>query len=218
MAESQDSVVKALLARFGQTYAEQAGISLADKPSPLYELLVLALLQSTRISADIAVAAARELFAAGYRTPEHMRAATWQHRVDALGRGHYRRYDESTATRLGEGANLLIERWDGDLRTLRDEAGSEPKRIHELLTEFNGIGPVGADIFLREVQGVWPAVSPYLDPRVIEGAKLLGLPTAADRLRELAGSPVELARLASALVRVSHQKEAVAGIKAGEPS
>ncbi len=32
-----------------------------------------------------------------------MSEASWQDRVDALGRGHYRRYDERTATmRLGE--------------------------------------------------------------------------------------------------------------------
>lgn len=53
MATSRESVVKGLLDRFGQTSAEQAGIRLADKPSPLYQLLVLATLLSARISADI---------------------------------------------------------------------------------------------------------------------------------------------------------------------
>jgi hypothetical protein len=57
MTPSSKSVVKVLLDRFGQTYTEQAGIKLADKPSPLYELLVLATLLSARISSDVAVAA-----------------------------------------------------------------------------------------------------------------------------------------------------------------
>lgn len=92
-------VVKGLLDRFGQTSAEQAGIQLVDKPSPLYQLLVLATLLRARISADIAMAAAKELFAAGYRTPQRMRRASWQDRVDALGRAGYRRYDERTSTR-----------------------------------------------------------------------------------------------------------------------
>ena len=109
VASHRESVVQALLDRFGRTYAEQAGIRLADKPSPLYQLLVLATLLSARISADIAVAAAKELFAAGYRTPQRMRQATWQDRVDALGRGHYRRYDELTSTILGEAAELLLD-------------------------------------------------------------------------------------------------------------
>jgi endonuclease III len=197
------ALVKDLLTRHDQTYAEQAGIRLADKPSPLFELLVLALLLSTRISADIAVGAARELFAAGYRTPERMRDASWQDRVDALGRGHYRRYDESTASRLGDNSALLIQRWGGDLRQLRDEGGGEARQIRRLLTEFDGIGPTGADIFLREVQGVWPQVAPYLDTRARTGAERVGLPPNGDKLLALAGSPEQLARLASALVSES---------------
>jgi hypothetical protein len=64
---------------------------LADQPSPLYQLPVLATLPSTRISAGVAVAAARELFAAGYRAPAAMApapmtGASWPDRVHALGR------------------------------------------------------------------------------------------------------------------------------------
>ncbi|HYZ38388.1 MAG TPA: endonuclease [Pseudonocardiaceae bacterium] len=213
MASSHDSTVKVLLERFGQTFAEQAGIHLADKPSPLYELLVLATLLSARISGDVAVAAAKELFAAGYRTPQRMQDASWQDRVDALGRGHYRRYDERTSTMLGEAAALLLERWNGDLRKLRDEAGADPQRIRELLTEFKGIGPVGADIFLREVQGVWPQVAPYLDDRVRRGAERIGLPSDVARLADLVDSPGELARLSSALIRVSRSSRAADEIK-----
>ena len=88
---STEDTVRALLERHGTTYAEDAGITLDDKPSPLWELLVLSLLLSARIGSDIAVAAARELSKAGYTTPQKMRDATWQQRVNALGRGHYRR-------------------------------------------------------------------------------------------------------------------------------
>jgi endonuclease III len=213
MASRRESVIEELLDRYGETYAKQAGIRLADKPSPLYQLLVLATLLSARISADVAVAAARELFAAGYRTPQRMRKASWQDRVDALGRGHYRRYDERTATMLGEAADLLRDRWGGDLRKLRDEAGRDPKRIRELLTEFKGIGPAGADIFLREVQAVWPDVAPYVDDRVAEGAKKVGLPSSARGLSGLVDSPRDVARLASALVRVSRGSRAAEEIK-----
>ncbi len=204
---SPDALVRELLDRFGRTYAQEAGIRLADQPAPLYQLLVLATLISARISADIAVAAARELFAAGYRTPRGMLAASWQDRVDALGRGHYKRYDERTATMLGDGAELLTERWHGDLRRLRDEAGSV-KEIAGQLQEFPGIGPAGASIFLREVQAVWPSVAPYLDERVQAGARELGLPTGQDKLARLAGSEPDLARLAAALVRVTLAKNA----------
>lgn len=86
MTTTHQETARALLETRGTTYAEQAGITLADKPSPLYRLLVLATLLSTRIDAGIAVAAARELSAAGFRTPQQMLEATWQQRVDALGR------------------------------------------------------------------------------------------------------------------------------------
>jgi hypothetical protein len=68
-----------------------------------------------------------ELSTVGYRTPRAMRAASWQDRVDALGRGHYRRYDERTATMLGDGASLVSERWRGDLRRLRASPGWQPR-------------------------------------------------------------------------------------------
>lgn len=211
-AETTD-VVNILLRRYGQTYAEEAGIRLADRPRPLYQLLVLATLLSARISGDIAVRAARELFRAGYRSPEAMREAAWQDRVDALGRGHYRRYDERTATMLGDGAGLLIRRWDGDLRKLRREAGGDSGAAASLLTEFPGIGPSGAAIFLREVQEVWPDVAPYFDSRVLAGAKKVGLPGDARALADCWDGPA--VRLAAALVRVSLSREAADQILAG---
>jgi endonuclease III len=213
MTSRHEFLVKVLLDRFGQTYAEQAGIRLRDQPSPLYELLVLATLLSARISGDIAVAAAKELFAAGYRTPQRMRDASWQDRVDALGRGHYRRYDERTSTMLGDAAVLMLERWGGDLRKLCGDADGDPQRIRELLTEFKGIGPVGSDIFLREVQAVWPQVASYMDARVIRGAEKLGLPSTARELSELVDSPGTRARLSSALVRVSRAPRAADEIR-----
>jgi len=174
---------------------------------------VLATLLSTRISSEIAVKAARELFAAGYTTPKAMQEASWQDRVDALGRGHYRRYDERTATMLGDGAALATSRWYGDLRKLRDEAAGESAKIASLLQEFPGIGPAGASIFLREIQAVWPSVAPYVDGRVLKGAQAIGLPADAASLARLAGSDTELARLAAALVRVSLSKDAAAEVK-----
>lgn len=213
MANRQDPVVAELLERFGRTSAEQAGIRLVDQPAPLYQLLVLATLLSARISGDIAVAAAAELFAAGYRTPQRMRQASWQDRVDALGRGGYRRYDERTSSMLGDAAGQLLDRWHGDLRALRDQADGQPERIHRLLTEFTGMGSVGADIFLREVQAVWPGVAPYADKRVRQGAEKVGLPSAAAELAGLVDSSGELARLTAALVRVSRGSRAAEEIK-----
>ncbi|SDM64957.1 hypothetical protein [Allokutzneria albata] len=192
-------LVRRLLDEHGQTYAEEAGIKLADKPSPLYRLLVLTTLLSVRIRSEIAVAAARELSRTGWRTPRAMREATWQQRVDALGRAHYVRYDESTARHLGEGAELLLDEWGGDLRRLRREAGGDDVVLRRSLKRFPRIGDVGAEIFCREVQAVWPELRPFFGRRALRAAEALGLPGSAERLAEL--GPVH--RVAAALVRSS---------------
>ncbi|KPC72788.1 endonuclease [Streptomyces sp. NRRL WC-3753] len=206
MSGGQRRIVRELVGAHGQTYADEAGIRLKDTPQPLYRLLVLAHLLSARISASIAVATARALSEAGLRDPRRMAGADWQERVDALGRGGYRRYDERTATQLGEGAELLTERWGGDLRRLRDEAEGDVAGVRRLLQEFPGVGPTGADIFLREAQLVWPEAAPYLDRKALQGAERLGLPGDPDRLLALAGE-AEPAVLAAALVRAAVDKD-----------
>ena len=203
---TQRETIRRLLKVAGQSYARQAGIQLADTPAPLYQLQVLALLLSTRIASSIAVDAARELRAAGYITPQRMLRASWSERVAALGRAHYRRYDESTATRLGEGAQLLIDRYGGDLRRLAAQADQDAGRAAELLREFPGIGPLGASIFLREAQVVWPWLQPYLDERVAAAAEQFGLPGTARALASAAGT-ADLSRLSAALIRVSTDRE-----------
>jgi endonuclease III len=214
MAARTDLIVRELLDRCGRPYAEEAGIGLADRPGPLYQLLVLSTLLSARISGDIALAAARELFAAGYRSPRAMSEAGWQDRVDALGRGHYRHYDERTATMLGDGADLLSSKWHGDLRKLRDESGGDIRVIASRLTEFPGVGPVGASIFLREVQEVWPGVAPYVDAKVTSGAHRVRLPGDRESLAGLLVASGQPARLAAALVRVSLSQRAASEVTA----
>ncbi|MEJ8672095.1 endonuclease [Streptomyces sp. MS1.AVA.1] len=199
-------VVRELLRAHGQTFAEEAGIPLRNTPQPLYRLLVLAHLLSARIRGSIAVDTARALYDAGLRDPRRMAGADWQERVDALGRGGYRRYDERTATQLGEGAELLNDRWGGDLRRLRKEADGDVAELRSLLREFPGMGPACADIFLREAQRVWPEVAPYLDAKALSGAERLGLPKDPERVAGLAGN-AEPAVLAAALVRASLDKE-----------
>lgn len=197
----------------GKTYAAEAGIRLSDTPAPLYRLLVLSVLLSTRIKADIAVAAARELFGAGFGTAKRMRDSTWQQRVDALGRGHYVRYDESTATALGEGAQLLLDEYSGDLRRLRERASGDVEALGKLLREVPRLGPVGAHIFCREAQQIWSELRPYVDKKVADGAARLELPREPDKLAKLVGGD-DLARFTAALVRVALDKKLADRVRA----
>lgn len=191
-----------VLDEFGRTYAEAAGIRLEDTPAPLFQLLCLVLLMSARIRADIAVAAARALFDQGWRTPDRMAASTWAQRARVLNQAGYARYDERTSRMLAGATDLLLDRWRGDLRRLRDEAERDPDRERDLLQEFPGIGPVGADIFAREVQALWPEHIPTAGDRALGAARRLDL---GDDAHDLAGlvAQDDLPRLVDALVRIA---------------
>ena len=201
-----EDVVQRILDRYGRTYSDDAGIRLTDEPAPLFQLLVLAQLLSARIGAGIAVAAARELISAGWTSPDRLRDAPRSRVIAALGRAGYRRYDERSATQLRDMAELVLDRYGGDLRRLADTADRDVGRAARLVQEVRGIGPTGAAVFLREVQHVWPWVRPYLDDRACAGARRIGLPDGVDRLAELV-APDDLARFAAGLVRVSRLPE-----------
>jgi endonuclease III len=195
---SKEQAIRRLLNNAGTTYADEAGIRLKDQPMPLFQLLTLCMLASKPIDAAIAVQAARELFRAGLRTPEAVLNADRTDMIEAFGRAHYVRYDESSATRLADIATAVRDDYGGDLRKL---ATDDIRSTVRLLKQFKGIGDTGADIFLREVQDVWTWVRPYFDKRALTAARQLGLPTDPDELGALA--PRNNAQLAVALVRVS---------------
>lgn len=199
MTDERDTVT-ALLDRFGRTHAAELGIDPSKGPSHLFRLLCAAILFSARISTDIAVQAARALADEGWTTADKLADSTWARRAKVLNEAGYARYDERTASMLGETAEHVRDRYGGDLRRLRKEAGQDPKAERRLLTECKGLGDVGADIFFREVQGVWEELYPFVDKRARKAARALGL---SDDPTKLAGlvDRSDFPRLVAALVR-----------------
>jgi endonuclease III len=198
---SKQAIVRALLDEYGQTYAHEAGIRIErGTPAVLFQLACLALLLSAPISAGKATLAAKALVDAKLTTPRKMATATWEQRV-AIITDHYKHYDERTSTMLGELAERVLAKYGGDLRKLREAADHDVERECELLQEFKGIGPVGANIFLREVQGVWDEVYPFADNRVLLAARELDLGSDPRSLSKLVDRH-EFVRLVAALIRV----------------
>jgi hypothetical protein len=202
---SQKETAARLLEDAGETFAAEAGITLDDKPAPLYRLLVLTVLLSSRVQAKLGTRACAELIDSDLGTPAKMAAATHEQVHDALDRAKFLSKDQ-TADALIEGAQLVADRWQGDLRGMRTEADGDPDALAELLTEVPRLGPVGADIFIREVQAVWPEFRPHLDGKATDGAKAVGLPQDAEALADLVDGD-DLARFAAALVRAGLDDE-----------
>lgn len=196
-------MVRTLLQKRGQTFAEEAGIRLAENtPAVLFQHLCLSLLLGARIPAANALEATRALIDAGLTTPQKMKSATWQDRVDVITWHGYKRYDESGSTKLGEAAALLLDNYEGDLRNLRDAAERDVSKERTLLQEFKGIGPVGADIFLREVQVTWDEAFPYADRKVLDGARRLHMSASPRELSKLVPRK-DFARLTAAIIRTA---------------
>lgn len=198
---TQQQLVNALLDKHGRTFASELSADLArNTPAPLFQLLCLALLTSAPVQADIAMRGAKALIDAGWTTPQKMRASSWRQRVTALNRAGYARVDEKTATQLAELVDTLHSEYGDDLRKVRQRADSDVNDARKALKVFKGIGTVGADIFLREVQTVWPEFHPFADKAALAAAGKLALPT---RTQDLAGlvKQDEFARLVAALVR-----------------
>jgi len=201
MASHKDTA-RALLDRHGRSFADELTIDVAkNTPSALYRLLCAATLMSARIGSQIAVEAARNLTKRGWRSPQKLAASTWEQRVKALNEAGYTRYQERTATMLGDLTEHLLDRYGGDLRKRRDAAGRDPKAERRLLKEFKGLGDVGVDIFFREAQVAWDELFPFADRRALDAAGRLKLPKDAGKLVELIGAK-DYPRLVAALVRV----------------
>ena len=184
-ATRKEEMAARVLDRFGTTWASETGFTVRDAPSPLFRLLCLSMLLSARISNELAVRGARALTVAGWTTARKMVDSTWADRARTLNESGYARFD----------------RWKGDLRKLREEAGREQPAERALLKEFKGIGDVGVDIFFREVQGVWGELSPFVDERARKAAQRLGLGSQPRAIASLVAAE-DLPRLVAGLVRV----------------
>ena len=133
----------------------ELGIDLtAGSDAEVFKWLIACQLFGERISQEVAAGTFRELDRAGFTTPGKLADADWQAVVDALGRGGYRRYDESTARELICIGKYLLEHYNGSMKSWRRQADSAIT-IAKKAQEFKGVGPKAAEIFVRELKGVW---------------------------------------------------------------
>lgn len=132
--------------------AADLGIDLTSgREDERFKWFLACLLFGKPIQQTVARRAYQEFVREGLVTPEAILQAGWDRLVAVLDRGHYVRYDFSTATKLLEVCQTLRERY-GSLAGLLGRASSQRDLVARLL-EFKGVGPTTARIFLRGIRG-----------------------------------------------------------------
>jgi endonuclease III len=155
MSSSNSSTSRSSRTKKARIGPRELGIDLtAGSDAEVFKWLIACQLFGERISQEVAAKTFRELVKAGYTTPRKLADADWQAIVDALGRGGYRRYDESTARELISIGKYLLEHYDGSMKNWHQQADSAAA-ITKKAQEFKGVGPKAAEIFVRELKGSW---------------------------------------------------------------
>ena len=172
-------------------YSEDLGIDLST-PSGRFRWFVSSILFGARISEQVAANTYRCFETAGVDAPDKIIGAGWDRLVEILDAGGYVRYDFSTATKLLKIMTTLQQNY-GSLENLYCQA-SDGKDLEKRLQEFKGIGPTTAQIFLRELRGIWQ-VQPKVTDIVRTSAANLNI-----ALGQFEGE--RLARVETALVNI----------------
>ena len=131
-------------------YAKELNIDLASgRETEYFKWFLACLLFGKPVQQEVAKRAYLELVKDGIDSPEAILQAGWDKLVEVLDRGHYVRYDFSTATKLLDVAKALKEKY-GTLGELlkRSETIEE---LSSRLQEFKGVGPKTVEIFLRDM-------------------------------------------------------------------
>ncbi len=135
-------------------FAQELGIDLASKQEEEYFKWFLAcLLFGKPIQQEVAKRTYGEFIKEGLTTPDAILAAGWDRLVEVLDRGHYVRYDFSTATKLLETSKTLKEQY-GTLTTLLQQSQTLDE-LSSQLQNFKGIGAKTAEIFLRDIAPIF---------------------------------------------------------------
>lgn len=135
----------------GKIYSKDLGINLkSGKEEEIFKWFLACLLFGKPIQQKVAKRTYFEFKKEGLLSPENILKAGWNKLVEVLDRGHYIRYDFSTATKLLEICKELKEKY-GSLKNLINVSKNK-KDLAKRLQEFKGIGPVTTRIFLRDLK------------------------------------------------------------------
>jgi hypothetical protein len=184
--------------RKSRLYSEELGIDLwGNEEGELFKWFLASLLFGARISETIARHTYQAFEKHRLLEPRAILRAGWDFLVNPVMReGGYVRYDGITSTKVLGICEALLERYRGSLKELHRQA-RDARDLEGRLTEFHGVGPVTANIFLRELRPIWEKSDPEPLPAVRKAAEKLGVDLARfDRKSE------EFVRIEAGLIRL----------------
>jgi endonuclease III len=150
-------------------YSEDLEIDL-EEPEGRFKWFLASILFGARIGEKIAINTYKTFEKYGILSPDRILEAGWDKLVQVLDEGGYTRYDFSTATKLLGIAGKLKDKY-GSLEELYTRS-KDTEDLGRKLKEFKGIGDVTAQIFLRELRGVWKIETPPSNKFKETGKKL----------------------------------------------
>jgi len=134
-------------------YSSELGIDLkSGREREIFKWFLVCLLFGKPIQQEVAKRTYFEFQKEGLVTPDKILKAGWNKLVEVLDRGHYVRYDFSTATKLLQICQELKVRCQ-TLTNLLDQSKNQ-KDLEKKLLGFKGIGPVTVRIFLRDLKKI----------------------------------------------------------------
>jgi hypothetical protein len=194
---SPDDVTVRALER-SPLYSEELGIDLAGRDDrQIFLWFIASVLFGGHISETIAKNTYRAFVRHRLTTPKRILAAGWDFLVYPVMReGGYVRYDGRKSDQVLRDCRSLMDDYGGSLARLHDMA-SDPRDLEQRLVAFYGVGPVTANIFLRELRPYWAKADP--EPLVVvrQLARKLGIDLARYDRKSL-----RFVRLEAGLVRL----------------
>jgi endonuclease III len=168
--------LRALVENCGQRYSEILGIDLSEgEDAEIFKWFLASVLFGAPITETSVIKTCKCFQKYNVLTPRRIIQTGWDGLVKILDEGSYTRYDFKTADKLLEVMRNLVEKYNGSLTILYNEASDMHDLEKKLKALGKGIGDVTVSIFLRELRDVWEKADPEPTSLVVFAAKKLGI-------------------------------------------
>jgi endonuclease III len=172
----EKAALKSLVKNLGERYSKMLRINLASKDDKeIFKWFLASILFGAPITETAAMKTYECFRKHDVLTPKRILDTGWDGLVKILDEGGYTRYDFKTADKLLEVMQNFMEKYDGSLSKIHEEASDISDLENRLKSLGKGIGDVTVVIFLRELRSFWRKAAPTPTSLVITAARNIGI-------------------------------------------